>query len=178
MEAVTDQELLRKLYEAYGATVYRRCVYLLRNDEDARDAMHDVFIKVSRSLDQFRGEASPLTWITRIATNHCLNIIRARKAAWHEQFRRFVEHKAQENGPSQRLVDRNQFVQVVLALCDKETQEAAIYYFVDEMTQEEVAGVLGISVPTLRKRLRSFIDTARRELLKIDPDLRLRAAPI
>jgi DNA-directed RNA polymerase specialized sigma24 family protein len=116
--------------------------------------------------------------MTRIATNHCLNVIRARKAAWHDQFKRFVEHKAQENGPSQRLVDRTQFVQMVLALCDNDVQEAAIYYFVDEMTQEEVSQVMNISVPTLRKRLRRFIDTARKELLKIDPDLRLKAAPI
>ena len=175
---MADQELLRELYEKYGATVYRRCVYLLRNDEDARDAMQDVFIKVGKNLAEFRGEASPLTWMTRIATNHCLNLIRARKAAWHDQFKRFVEHKAQENGPSQRLVDRTQFVQMVMALCDDDVQEAAIYYFVDEMTQEEVSQVMGISVPTLRTRMRRFIDTARKELLKIDPDLRLKAAPI
>ncbi len=175
---MADQELLKELYEKYGASVYRRCAYLLRNDEDARDAMHDVFIKVGKNMGEFRGEASPLTWMTRIATNHCLNIIRARKAAWHDQFKRFVEHKAQENGPSQRLVDRTQFVQMVLALCDNDVQEAAIYYFVDEMTQEEVSQMMGISVPTLRKRLRSFIETARKELLKIDPDLRLKAAPI
>lgn len=175
---MADQELLKELYEKYGAAVYRRCAYLLRNDEDARDAMHDVFIKVAKNVGEFRGEASPLTWMTRIATNHCLNIIRAKKAAWHDQFKRFVEHKAAENGPSQRLVDRTQFVQMVLALCDKDVQEAAIYYFVDEMTQEEVSQMMGISVPTLRKRLRSFIETARKELLKIDPDLRLKAAPI
>jgi RNA polymerase sigma-70 factor (ECF subfamily) len=150
----------------------------LRNNEDAMDAMHDVFIKVMRNVDQFRGEASPLTWISRIATNHCLNVIRARKAAWHEQFRRFVEHKSQEAGPSQRHVDKSEFVRVVLTLCDRETQEAAIYYFVDEMTQEEVAQTMGISVPTLRKRLRRFIELARKELLKIDPDLKLKAAPI
>lgn len=175
---MADQALLRDLYERYGAAVYRRCAYLLRNDEEAKDAMHDVFIKVGQNLEGFRGEASPLTWVTRIATNHCLNVLRARKAAWHEQFRRFVEHKAQENGPAQRLVDRQQFVQMVLGLCDRDVQEAAVYYFVDEMTQEEVAQLMGISIPTLRKRLRRFIEVAREELKKIDPDLRLREAPV
>ncbi|MEW5849695.1 MAG: sigma-70 family RNA polymerase sigma factor [Myxococcota bacterium] len=175
---MTDQDLLRELYEKYGATVYRRCAYLLRNDEEARDAMQDVFIKVMRNLSEFRGESSPLTWVMRITTNHCLNVIRARRAAWHDQFRRFVEHKAEENGPSQRMVDRSQFVHVVMTLCEPDIQEAAIYYFVDEMTQEEVSQALGISVPTLRKRLRRFIEVARKELLKIDPDLKLKAAPI
>lgn len=173
-----DPKLLRELYEKYGAAVYRRCAYLLRNDEDARDAMQEVFIKVGKNMDEFRGEASALTWISRIATNHCLNIIRAKKAAWHDQFKRFVEHKAEESGPQQRHVDKTQFVQMVLGLCDDDVQEAAIYYFVDEMTQEEVAESMGISVPTLRKRLRKFIEISRKELLKIDPDLRLKAAPI
>ena len=173
-----DQDLLRELYVNYGPKVYRRCLWLLRDDADARDAMHDVFIKVGNNLGAYRGEASPLTWVTRIATNHCLNVLRARKAAWHDQFRRYVEHASQESQETQRHVDKKQFVHLVMSLCDDEVQEAAVYYFVDEMTQEEAARAVGVSVPTLRKRLRAFIDVARRELRKIDPDLRLGEPPV
>ena len=43
----TDRELLTELYTKYGSRVYARCAYLLRDKEEARDAMHDVFIKVT-----------------------------------------------------------------------------------------------------------------------------------
>jgi RNA polymerase sigma-70 factor (ECF subfamily) len=173
-----DQDLLRELYEKYGPHVYRRCLWLLRNEADARDAMHDVFIKAGKNLEAFRGESSPLTWVTRIATNHCLNVLRGRRAAWHDQYRRDAEHRAQEGEEPQRLVDKKQFVHRVMSLCSDQEQEAAVYYFVDEMTQEEAARAVGISVPTLRKRLRSFMEVARRELREIDPDLRLGEPPV
>ena len=41
----------------------------LRQEEEAKDAMHEVFIKASQHLSEFRGEASPLTWLYRIALN-------------------------------------------------------------------------------------------------------------
>ena len=52
-----------ELYEHYGRAIYRRCQYFLRNDDDARDAMQEVFIKAMAHGDTFRSEASPLTWL-------------------------------------------------------------------------------------------------------------------
>ena len=81
---------IRELYETYGRSVYRRCQYLLRNDEDAHDALHEVFIKVVERYDTFRGESSPLTWLVRIATNHCLNLLRSRRAKWRDRLQQTV----------------------------------------------------------------------------------------
>jgi RNA polymerase sigma-70 factor (ECF subfamily) len=47
---------------------------------------------------------------------------------------------------------------------DLETQEVAVHYFVDEMTQEEIALLLGRSLPTIRKRLEKFRRIAQKEL--------------
>lgn len=174
----TDSELLRELYERYAARVYDRCRYLLRDEEEARDAMHDVFIKVQRNLPRFRGEASPLTWMIRIATNHCLNLIRAKNAAWHERFRREVQVAPQEDADSARMPERSELLRLCLARCDQQTAEAAIYYFVDEMTQAEITQLVGISAPTLRKRLREFIRVSRAELERAVPGIQFKEAPI
>ena len=91
MSQMKDQELLTGLYRTHGGRVYARCLYLLKNKEEAQDALHEVFIKVQNNLDGFRNEASPLTWMTRIATNHCLNVIRAKRAPWHEKYRQEVD---------------------------------------------------------------------------------------
>ena len=57
-------------------------------------------------------------------------------------------------------------VRSLLAHFDPQTQEAAVCYFVDEMSQEDVATRVGLSVPTLRKRLRAFLDRARGHLTR------------
>ncbi|MBW1873220.1 MAG: winged helix-turn-helix transcriptional regulator, partial [Deltaproteobacteria bacterium] len=47
---------------------------------------------------------------------------------------------------------------------DRDTQELAVYYFIDEMSQEEVAHILNLSVPTVRKRLKIFVQKAKQQL--------------
>lgn len=146
---------LRELYQKYGGSVYGRCLYLLKERAAAEDAMQDVFAKALGNLGQFRAEASPLTWLTRIATNHCLNLIRSEKAGWRERFELQEKSRPEGHGGPQAMEKRDQ-VRELLRRFDPETQAAAIHYHVDEMTLEEVAALLGRSVPTIRKRLEQF----------------------
>jgi len=150
------------LYRQYGASVYGRCRYLLRDSARAEDAMQEVFAKAWSNLDGFRAEASPLTWLVKIATNHCLNVLRAERAPWRRAFRLFREASATATGPS-GLEDR-ETVRQLLSRFDAETQAAAVHYFVDEMTLEEVATLLGRSVPTVRKRLETFAAASGQEI--------------
>jgi RNA polymerase sigma-70 factor (ECF subfamily) len=160
---------LRDLYAKYGASVFGRCRYLLQDDAKAEDAMQDVFAKALIHMAGFRAEASPLTWLTKIATNLCLNLLRSERAPWHQTFEdqelarvdraRYI---GPASGPS--LFEDREAVRQLLATVDVETQAAAIHYYVDEMTLEEVAEVLGRSVPTVRKRLATFATHERAEL--------------
>ena len=154
---------LRDLYTRYGGSVYGRCFYLLKERSKAEDAMQDVFAKALGKGATFRGESSPLTWLITIATNHCLNLIRSEQAPWHSRFAEEEVGRARRaafdgrGGPSgPRLFENREAVRKVLARADRETQAAAIHYYVDEMTLEEVATALGRSVPTVRKRLETF----------------------
>lgn len=149
--------------------MYRRCQYLLRDDADAQDAMHEVFIKALESYDDFLGTASPLTWLVRITTNHCLNVLRAKRAKWKERYEATVKVDLQNRPPTESArLEQQQLVRTLLHKCDREVQAAAVYYFVDEMSQEEAAQAAECSVPTLRKRLREFVRVAQKELTKMD----------
>ena len=64
--------------------------------------------------------------------------------------------------------ERNELLRAVLERADPKARAAAVYYFVDEMSQEQAAKAAGCSVPTLRKRLRLFIKSARKVLRGID----------
>ena len=150
-----SRSVLRELYEKYGGSVYGRCRYLLKDEAAAEDAMQDVFAKALTNLEGFRAEASPLTWLLRIATNHCLNAIRSEKASWRERFEQQEAARPEAHGGPQAMEKRDQ-VRRLLRRFDPETQAAAIHYHVDEMTLEEVAQALGRSVPTIRKRLQQF----------------------
>jgi RNA polymerase sigma factor (sigma-70 family) len=109
--------------------------------------------------------------MTRIATNYCLNILRARKAGWKKRYEQTVQVDlaGRPNHEFSKL-ERDQLISQILDSVKPDLQEIAIYYFVDGMTQQDAATAAQCSVPTLRKRLRQFIDAARKKLKQIDTD--------
>ncbi len=147
--------------------MYGRCHYILKDRSRAEDAMQDVFAKALEHWNGFRSEASPLTWLMKIATHHCLNLVRSDRAGWRSRFER--EERARATtlpatiGGLQSL-EMRELVTKMLARFDQETQAAAIHYHVDEMTLEEVATLLGRSIPTIRKRLEEFATVCGKEL--------------
>ncbi len=156
------QDPLRELYEKYGGSVYGRCVYLLKDRAKAEDAMQEVFAKAFQHYEGFRAESSPLTWLFKIATHHCLNVLRGEKAGWRERFATQERQRGEGHGGPHVFEMRDQ-VRRLLARFDLETQSAAVHYYVDEMTLEEVAQLLGRSVPTVRKRLLAFAAACQKE---------------
>jgi RNA polymerase sigma-70 factor (ECF subfamily) len=172
-----DRGTLHLLYQRYGSQILARCVYLLRDRQEAEDAMQEVYAKALNHLSEFRAESSPLTWLLRIATHHCLNVIRSNRAMWRDEVERMAQVAPAGRGGATELEGR-ELVRTLLARFDTETQTAAIHYYVDEMTLEEVAAAIGRSVPTVRKRLAIFADACRQEILRrsgLQPSLKSEA---
>jgi RNA polymerase sigma-70 factor (ECF subfamily) len=167
------------LYRTYGGRVYARCLALLKNPEEAKDAVQEVFIKAHKGQDAFRGEASPLTWLTRIATNHCLNVLRAKRAPWHERYRAEVEVQGEAFDGGFSFTEHKELLRLCLAKVnerDPQLAELATYAFVDDMRQQDICAVVGLSAPTVRKRLRDFIAICRDELRAHVPGIAFRDA--
>lgn len=148
---------LQSLYVSYGSAVYGRCRFLLRDPSLAEDAMQDVFARALVNERGFRNEASPLTWLMKIATHHCLNVIRAAGAGWKDEYATMQVVRGEATGGASELEARD-LVRKSLSRFDVETQQAVVHYWVDDLTLEEVAVTLERSVPTIRKRLRAFAD--------------------
>ncbi len=161
--------LLEELYRRHAAAVYARCRYLLREDDAARDAAQDVFVRALRALPDLRAAASPTAFLLRAATNHCLNVLRASRAAWREEVARVALART-ERGIEP---DARELVRALLGAAPPEAQEVAVLYFVDELTQAEIAQATGRSVPTVRARLREFLGAARGALAEAMPGIAL-----
>ncbi len=79
-----DHDAFEQLVRLYDRSVLRVALNLLRSEEDARDAYQEVFLRTYRSLGGFRFQCSFHTWLYRIATNVCLDVLR-RKGVRKEQ---------------------------------------------------------------------------------------------
>lgn len=158
-----------ELYRRYGPAVYRRCLKLLRDPEAAKDATQDVFMKLVRNIDRLSaGDGEVLPWIYRVATNHCLNVIRGSRRRGETVPAEDAGWELAGEGAAAAYPDRA-LARSVLAGFDEGTQAVAVGVLVDGMEQEELARVLGVSRKTVQRRLERFIGGARRLLTGSDP---------
>ena len=139
-------------YRTYGPMVLRRCRFLLRDEDQARDAMHDVFVQLLIHQDRLDDQA-PSSLLYRIATNVCLNRIRGRGSRRDDGGDDAIARIAAAGDEADRAAARS----VLRRLFGGEVESSAaiaVMHLVDGMTLEEVAREVGLSVSGVRKRLR------------------------
>ncbi len=141
-------------YRRYGAMVLRRCRTLLRHEEKAHDAMHDVFVQVLRRKDRLTEDA-PSSLLYRIATNVCLNRIRGEGRRPEHPADELLFRIAAASDPEESLRARS-LLGSLFAKEQESTRTIAVLHLLDGMSLEEVAAEVGMSVSGVRKRLRAL----------------------
>ena len=142
-------------YRRFGPMVLRRCRTLLRNDAQAEDAMHDVFVALLRAEERLRDEA-PAGLLLRVATNVCLNRLRTQRRRPEDADDALLSRIAStaETG-EQRTSARNLLARLFGAddPLAASTATLAVMHLCDRLTLEETAREAGLSVSGVRKRL-------------------------
>lgn len=161
-------ESTEALYRTYAPLIARRCRALLGDEQAALDATHDVFLKVCAALPGFRGSAALSTWIYRVATNHCLN--RLRKARNRGRVLRLL---AREPRPAPTpapygAAARRALLEDLLGHLSPDEVQLLVHRFCDDMTQAEIAEVLGVTERTVRNRLERALDQLRARAIALD----------
>jgi len=151
---------VEEYYERYGPMVLRRCRALLRNPDDAYDAMQEVFVKVLVKQDALVDQA-PSSLLYRIATNVCLNRIRTRKRRPEDPDETLLMNIAVATSPESRSVARR-MLDAIFTQEKESTAAIAVMHLLDGMTLQEVADEVGMSVSGVRKRLRQLKERVAR----------------
>jgi RNA polymerase sigma-70 factor (ECF subfamily) len=156
-----EREAFDLLVARHQRAVYRLCYRFVNDHEDANDLAQEVFLKAWRAMPRFRGESSFSTWLYRIAVNACLNFRAARKPPALE-----LPEALPDPGPgAQARVESSDEARRVRAAVGRlpERQRATLILKVyHELTHEEVAGILGSTVGTVKANLFHALANLRR----------------
>lgn len=151
------------LMNKYEKKIYNYCYRMLNSFEEAKDLTQEIFVKVFRNIDKFRGEASFYTWLYRIAHNLVIDFIRKRS-------RENVVNQDQiiyENGPvTKDFVDMN--LNPEMLAVDKERKELIVYAINKLLPEYKEVIVLrdiqGLSVEEAAKTLKCAQGTVKSRL--------------
>lgn len=158
-----DRAAFDRLVERHQREIYRLCYRYVNNHEDAADLAQDSFVKAYKAIGRFRGDSAFSTWLYRIAVNTCLNFRASRRMAQEE----LSEALADPGVPVvQRMQERERSQQVrdAVARLPEKQRATLILKIYHDLTHEEVAGILGSSVGTVKANLFHAVGNLRKML--------------
>jgi RNA polymerase sigma-70 factor (ECF subfamily) len=170
-----DEAACARLVTDHQRMVYQLALHLLGDSQEALDLSQDVFLRVFRTLPQFRGQSALRTWIYRIVLNQASNRLR-----WWRRRRRAQQVPLDEQSPAHaEFAESRNFALPDRVLQQRETagrvwralstlpfdqRAAVVLREIDGLSYDEIATALGVAVGTVKSRLARARSTLRTEL--------------
>lgn len=155
-----DAESYADLIRRHQGRVRGLCLSLLGDPAAADDAAQDVFLKAYRSLSDFRSDAAFSTWIYRIASNHCLDVLRSRARRRSDSLEALLEQEGSRvrallagPGPAGALEDRDLAARMLASL-PEEQRLALTLREMQGLSYVEIAKAMDCSVDSVKGRLK------------------------
>ena len=151
-----DREAFRLLFETYKDKVFSIALYSNGGDQTtASDVTQQIFLKLMTSITQFRGDSQFTTWLYRMVTNVCIDEQRKRRRflpfGAAPVMNQFEAKRPQEQRYAK--LELAESVQLALAGLKPKFRMPILLKYVEELSYEEIADVLGCSKGTVASRL-------------------------
>ena len=171
-----DERAYEQLIERFQTPVYNLAWRLLSDPSDASDVVQEVFLKIFRNVDNFRGDSTLRTWVYRIAVNESHN--RRRWLVRHRRGETGLEETFEDSETRERpLMDSgetpfeftmNREAQLLLeeglAAINPVFRAALVLREMEEMSYEEISEILQVSMGTVKSRILRGREALRRYL--------------
>jgi RNA polymerase sigma-70 factor (ECF subfamily) len=159
-----DTAAFGELVRRYEGKIFRLAQHVTQNREDAEDVLQETFMKAYEHLDQFQGNSKFYTWIVRIAVNQALMKLRRRKTDKSVSLDETIdtgedtmvrEIAAWDEDPEQRFSrdELGGILDTAVQSLDPPYRSVFVLRDIDELSTEETAEALGLSVPAVKSRL-------------------------
>ncbi len=159
-----DPEAFPELVNRYESKIYRLARHITQNEEDAEDVLQEAFLKAFANLDKFQGNSKFYTWLVRIAVNESLMKLRRRKADKMVSLDEPVETDDDvvvreiadwDDNPEQKYSRAEMNAILTKAINTLSPGFRAVFWLrdVEELSTEETAQALNLSIPAVKSRL-------------------------
>jgi RNA polymerase sigma-70 factor (ECF subfamily) len=151
---------IERLYREHGHIVLRRARRILGGDEaEAGEVLQEVFLSLLDRPDQFDGRSAMTTYLYSMTTNACLNRLRNRRRRARLITTATLPPAEPRRAEAEASIDATLF----LARLSERLAQVAVYYFLDEMTHEEIAQLIGVS----RRQVGNLLTRVQEEARKV-----------
>jgi RNA polymerase sigma-70 factor (ECF subfamily) len=159
-----DTRAFGDLVRRYEGKIFRLANHITQNREDAEDVLQETFMKAYEHLEQFKGDSKFYTWIVRIAVNQALMKLRRRKTDKSVSLDEEIdtgedtvvrEIAAWGEDPEEQFTreELGEILDGAVQSLDPPYRSVFVLRDVEDLSTEETAEALGLSVPAVKSRL-------------------------
>jgi RNA polymerase sigma-70 factor (ECF subfamily) len=185
-----EEKAYEQLIERFQTPVYNLAWRLLSDPSDASDVVQEVFLKIFRNIEHFRGDSTLRTWVYRIAVNESHN--RRRWLFRHRRGETGIEENFDDNESREKpLMDSgetpfdftmNREAQILLeeglAAINPVFRAALVLREIEDMSYDEIAEILEVSIGTVKSRIMRGREALRRYLAsRLEPASAMQLVP-
>ena len=183
MEVMTDEEVVRKvqggdiesfgiLVERYETKLKRYARKFLMGKDDTDDLVQDVFLHTYENIQSMDTSRKFSPWIYRIAHNTFVNAIRKRENSRrvYLDFDTILPSLRSDHATDDDVIrkEEKELVEKTLKKIGEKYREVLVLYYIEELSYEEIADILGIPIATVGVRLRRGKENAKKIITEID----------
>jgi RNA polymerase sigma-70 factor (ECF subfamily) len=149
-----DNRAFAEIVAAYGKKVFTLVMKMVENKEDAEDISQEIFIRVFKSISQFREDAEFSTYLYRIAYNTSISELRKRKMTVLSLEDEIVEPESQEEDENAVETEiKLQFLNEALKKLQPDERFLVTLYYMEDKTMDEISLVCGLSVANVKVKM-------------------------
>lgn len=146
-EEISKEEYI-ELINKNRTKLYKTAMAILRNDEDACDAIQEALLSSFKNLKALKNKEFFVTWITRILINKCYDIIQKNKKIV------YVDDNITENTLGYYDTYKTESsLEYIINKLDEELKQIVVLYYYDELKVGEISNILLIPEGTVKSRL-------------------------
>lgn len=153
-----------KVYEDYYDRIYKYVFTMLLNKEETEDIVSETFMLAYASYDRYDPEiSSPATWLSRIAHNRAVNMLRSASYRKRAEMPEYYEAEDRSGDHAEESEERDLVLRLYSMLKEEEREFLNMRYTMG-LSDGEVAELLGINTKTVNKRYQRLLARCRRLL--------------
>jgi len=166
--ATGDQKAFVDLISPFQVRLLRRAQALLGNMDDAEDAVQEALIMAYRSLANFRGESGIYTYIYRIVINKCHDSVRKRRRTDSDSLDNvpLISDDRVSIAKNHELSEEGRYLIEKINNLDKKYRQVLLMRYYDDLSYQEIADLIRISVGTVKSRLFKARELLKRSIVR------------
>ena len=145
------EQKLEQLVDRYQTPLLHMCYLYLCDKSLAEDALQEIFLKIYRNMDRFRGECSEKTWIMKIAVRTCYDMNRS---GWFRFMNRRVTPEMLPEPAAEETDESDTELTAAVLRLPLKLREAILLHHYQGLNVNETADALGISHSSASGRLK------------------------